>query len=187
MRKRFERLKDDQKGFTLVELIVVLVILAIMAALLAPALLGYIDKARNSKYLEECRAIVTAVQAVNDERYAKGGDEVKLTETTDINAVNDLVYPTKVTTGTVKYKTSGTGASDKEKARDKYIVDYISSVTFVSQDGTTVTATMASASSDWEVTPNSSSSSTCSGTGTGTGAGNTTGGDSNTGSQGNGS
>ena len=34
------------RGFTLVELIVVLVILAILAAVLLPALLGYIDKAK---------------------------------------------------------------------------------------------------------------------------------------------
>ena len=43
-------MKKD-KGFTLVELIVVLVILAILAALLIPALLGYIDKAREKQYL----------------------------------------------------------------------------------------------------------------------------------------
>ncbi len=33
----------DKRGFTLVELIVVLVILAILASVLIPALIGYID------------------------------------------------------------------------------------------------------------------------------------------------
>ena len=42
-----KKFKNDNKGFTLVELIVVLVILAILAAILVPALLGYIDEARN--------------------------------------------------------------------------------------------------------------------------------------------
>ena len=40
------RKPGKNKGFTLVELIVVLVILALLAALLVPALLGYIDKAK---------------------------------------------------------------------------------------------------------------------------------------------
>ena len=40
----FKKLKENNKqGFTLVELIVVLVILAFLAALLIPALTGYID------------------------------------------------------------------------------------------------------------------------------------------------
>lgn len=39
----------QNKGFTLVELIVVLVILAILAAILIPALLGYIDRARQQE------------------------------------------------------------------------------------------------------------------------------------------
>ena len=43
--------KNNNKGFTLVELIVVLVILAILAAILVPALLGYIDRAREKQYV----------------------------------------------------------------------------------------------------------------------------------------
>ena len=44
----FKKLKE-KKGFTLVELIVVLVILAILAALLIPALIKYIDKAKENQ------------------------------------------------------------------------------------------------------------------------------------------
>ena len=39
---------NQKEGFTLVELIVVLVILAVLSALLVPSLTGYIDKAVES-------------------------------------------------------------------------------------------------------------------------------------------
>ncbi len=61
MEKR--NLKGNNKGFTLVELIVVLVILAILAAILVPALLGYIDSARNKQTLLNARSAMTAAQA----------------------------------------------------------------------------------------------------------------------------
>ena len=47
-----ERLKNN-KGFTLVEIIVVLVILAILAAIAVPAVLGYVDESKKTRYIEE--------------------------------------------------------------------------------------------------------------------------------------
>ena len=142
MRKRLEALKRDEKGFTLVELIVVLVILAILAALLVPALLGYIDRAKNSKYLEEARSIYTAIQAVQDENYAKGDpalDGAVTFPATD--TVNMLVDPTVSQSVTIGNK----DASD----HGKYTVSTLTDLTFTSQDGSTIVVDM-KADGSWD-------------------------------------
>ncbi len=63
--------RRNDKGFTLVELIVVLVILAILAAILVPALLGYIDKAREKQITTNAEAAYVAAQAKATEFYGK--------------------------------------------------------------------------------------------------------------------
>lgn len=64
-----KKMKNDNKGFTLVELIVVLVILAILAAILVPALLGYIDDARNKQLQLHGKSVYTAAQAAASQMY----------------------------------------------------------------------------------------------------------------------
>ena len=63
------KIKKENKGFTLVELIVVLVILAILAAILVPTLLGYIDKARGRKDVMTAEAYKQACQSVLSKLY----------------------------------------------------------------------------------------------------------------------
>lgn len=66
--------ENVNKGFTLVELIVVLVVLAILAAILVPALLGYIDKAKESQDMLKAKNMLQATQAVLTDYYAKDAD-----------------------------------------------------------------------------------------------------------------
>lgn len=68
--------KMENKGFTLVELIVVLVILAILAAILVPALLGYIDRAKEKQYVLNAKSALTATQAEFSSLYGEGSDVV---------------------------------------------------------------------------------------------------------------
>jgi prepilin-type N-terminal cleavage/methylation domain-containing protein len=59
-------------GFTLVEAIVVIAIIAVLAAIGVPALTGYIDKARDKQYISEAKNHYVAARTVMDEAYADG-------------------------------------------------------------------------------------------------------------------
>lgn len=67
---KIKNLRRNKKGFTLVEVIVVLVILAILIAIAVPSVMKYIDDANEAKYLAEARAIYVAAEAEVTKDYA---------------------------------------------------------------------------------------------------------------------
>jgi prepilin-type N-terminal cleavage/methylation domain-containing protein len=59
------------KGFTLIEIIVVIVILAVLMAIAVPGVLKYVDSANNTKSLANARAFYNAIQTVVIKEYAE--------------------------------------------------------------------------------------------------------------------
>ena len=70
--KSIKKRYSHNAGFTLVELIVVLVILAMLMAILTPALLGYIDSTRKEEELARAKAVYNAAQSKLATLYDQG-------------------------------------------------------------------------------------------------------------------
>ena len=70
MLKLFNRKKKDNKGFTLVELVIVVAILAILVGLLAPQYTKYVERSRQAADASNLDNLVTVVKvAAVDDKY----------------------------------------------------------------------------------------------------------------------
>ena len=58
--------KMNKKGFTIVELVIVIAVIAILAAVMIPTFSGIIDKANASKVLQNAKNAYTQVLLAND-------------------------------------------------------------------------------------------------------------------------
>lgn len=65
----------NNKGFSLVELIIVIAIMAVLAGIIGPAIIRYIDKARAARAMDEARVIVNAVETAIA---TKAGEDAEL-------------------------------------------------------------------------------------------------------------
>ena len=110
-----------------------MVILAILAALLIPALTKYIDKAKEKDVIAETRQVVMAAQTLTDEAYAskevdgtveygdsKDVTQAKVAELAEVKASNitDIII-TKSTVTKVVYTKSGKTFTYEYTATDK--------------------------------------------------------------------
>ena len=83
-------MKKDNKGFSLVELIIVIAIMAILAGAIAPALIKYIDKSRKSNDVSAAKTIKTAIET------ALGTEEVYETLTNNKGGTTVITFVSKV-------------------------------------------------------------------------------------------
>ena len=71
--KLLQNLKKDKKGFTLVEMIVVIVIIGILLAILIPGMFRYIDKAKDKQIMINARTAYLNISTAVAELYGKNG------------------------------------------------------------------------------------------------------------------
>lgn len=84
---------NRKKGFTMVEIIIVLVIIAILAAAIMPSMLGFVSEARGKAHSAEARVVYVAAQSVATEQCAIDTDTTAakvMTSTSFENMVADL-------------------------------------------------------------------------------------------------
>lgn len=73
MKNLKKALKLNKKGFTLVELIVVIAILGVLAAILVPSFTGYVAKAGRANEVATAKSWCTAYQAAYADNQAGNG------------------------------------------------------------------------------------------------------------------
>lgn len=109
--------KSNNKGFSLVELIVVIAIMAVLIGVLAPAFMKYVS---NSKISTDITNVDNAVAAINNELtendYALSGNETLSAAYSALGITTSYPQPkTKTLTGS-SFTISGTNADGTIKA-----------------------------------------------------------------------
>ena len=94
MLKLFNRKKEDNKGFTLVELVIVVAILAILVGILAPQYTKYVEKSRQSADVSNLENIVKGFKvaaADTDYNVIPAGDAAVATYTITMTATGTTI------------------------------------------------------------------------------------------------
>ena len=76
--------KSNKKGFTLVELVVVIAIIGVLAAILIPTMLNYVKKSRLKTANANAKLVFTTVNNKGADKIADGDEIDDLNETTPV-------------------------------------------------------------------------------------------------------
>lgn len=88
-KNKFIQQRKRKSGFTLIEVIVVIAILAILGAILVPNVLGYRKKAEKSNIQTSAKTVMSAIEAYNSDK-DNNADQIS-------DATGAIQYPAGVT------------------------------------------------------------------------------------------
>ena len=150
MLKLFNRKKKDNKGFTLVELVIVVAILAILVGLLAPQYTKYVEKSRKAADASNMDELVKVVKVyaadpANDLEVGNYVIEVSATKGTQASVKKDgntvEVLEKELTNSVPKWQDTNT--KSKKWSDDGKSANITATVNVAADGGTSVTYTPA--------------------------------------------
>lgn len=120
-----QKILRNKKGFTLIEIIVVLVIIALLVAAAIPSMIGFVDDARGKAYASEARVGFVAAQAVVTEMVASGNK----TNPTSDDVLNSATFKNMVSDVEGKFSAIEITASDAKTP------NRVTGITYVCNNG----------------------------------------------------
>ena len=103
-----KKLAKNNKGFSLVELIVVIAIMAVLVGVLAPQLIKYVEKSREATDIQNCDSIATSLKSYYSDKEGKTGSMTVTLKTTGLDE-NSKKDPAIKDAGLENTKLKGTG------------------------------------------------------------------------------
>ncbi len=125
-------MKIDNKGFTLVEVLAVVVIIGILGGLTAKGVLSSINTGKEASYKLMINSIVTASQTLYEEleyggstiwEYSYSDNEVKKEENKKVEVNNKIINTNLQTLVSNGFLSGSSGFTDEDESGNKYLID----------------------------------------------------------------